>query len=51
LAGPSWPNPSFPRAGRRLNLAGGIAVLRRDPDTGDLILATVLESKEEESDG
>jgi hypothetical protein len=51
MAEPELLNADIPPAGRRLNLAGGIAVLRRDPDTGDLIVATVLESKEEESDG
>jgi hypothetical protein len=38
----------FPPAGRRFAFAGGVAVVRRDP-CGGLVVATVLESKEEEA--
>ena len=37
----------FPPAGRRFAFAGGVAVVRRDP-RGGLVVATVLESKQEE---
>jgi hypothetical protein len=38
----------FPPAGKRFQFPGGVAVLLRDADTDDLIVATVLEPKEEE---
>jgi hypothetical protein len=38
----------FPPAGKRFQFPGGVAVLRRDADTDDLIVVTVLEPKEEE---
>jgi hypothetical protein len=38
----------YPPAGKRFAFPGGIAVLKRDVDTGELVVATVLESKEEE---
>jgi hypothetical protein len=38
----------FPPAGKRFAFPGGIAVLKRDADTGGLVVATVLESREEE---
>jgi hypothetical protein len=38
----------YPPAGKRFAFDGGIAVLKRDADSGDLVIATILESKEEE---
>jgi hypothetical protein len=36
----------FPPAGKRFDFPGGVAVLKRDPDTGERIVTTVLEPRE-----
>jgi hypothetical protein len=39
----------FPPAGKRSSFPGGVAVLQRDAESGDLIMVTILESREEEA--